>query len=428
MPGRQRKIGTAALAVAVGIATFALILGSQKGGDTAATSAAGAPTTTITQVPERTVAELVARGFIEAYGDLDETRALGFLADDADIRGLVTSVGDHSVTGTVDDVRMLLSLLRAQGYEQLPGIRCAELGNSQDTTTFRCGFAFHDIRSDELGLGPFRGSYFLLTVRDWKIVEASEFWDISEFSPQVWEPFAAWVSKRFPRDAAVMYTGSGARLSEESIRLWEKRSREYAAVQTSKGAGIAERFMAARNAYDGEKAMSLLAERGVAARLLWGNGLYPYMPTVRMNRRQAALALEAERIYGVRYADVRCRQHPVWGSEGRAQILCSYRMDSRLRQISGLAPARGSFGIGVHNGRIDYTSFPWLNVGFPSRVPEEGAAFAKWLEAEHPEAGGPMRRGTLFRTLGQELTLILTRKSVDLLARYLDEYERAAGG
>lgn len=39
-----------------------------------------------------------------------------------------------------------------------------------------------------------------------------------------------------------------------------------------------------------------------------------------------------------------------------------------------------------------------------------------------------MRRGTLFRTLGQELTLILTRKSVDLLARYLDEYERSATG
>jgi hypothetical protein len=52
----------------------------------------------------------------------------------------------------------------------------------------------------------------------------------------MWEPFAGWVSKAHPEDAAVMYTDgtySLARLTEESIRLWDQRSREYVKVKTA---------------------------------------------------------------------------------------------------------------------------------------------------------------------------------------------------
>ena len=38
-----------------------------------------------------------------------------------------------------------------------------------------------------------------------------------------------------------------------------------------------------------------------------------------------------------------------------------------------------------------------------------------------------MTDGTMFYTQGQELTLRLTPQAIDLLAGYLDEYERAAG-
>ena len=47
----------------------------------------------------------------------------------------------------------------------------------------------------------------------------------------MWEPFASWVSKAYPEDAAVMYEDggtSGMRLTEESIRLWERHTRGYA--------------------------------------------------------------------------------------------------------------------------------------------------------------------------------------------------------
>ena len=54
-------------------------------------------------------------------------------------------------------------------------------------------------------------------------------WDIKKFSPQRWEPFRDWVSASYPKDFGVMYTGGGSNfeLTEESIRLWEQRTREY---------------------------------------------------------------------------------------------------------------------------------------------------------------------------------------------------------
>jgi len=46
----------------------------------------------------------------------------------------------------------------------------------------------------------------------------------------VWEPFAEWVSKAYPEDAAVMYEDASYSLemhTPESIRMWEQHTREY---------------------------------------------------------------------------------------------------------------------------------------------------------------------------------------------------------
>ena len=53
-------------------------------------------------------------------------------------------------------------------------------------------------------------------------------YEIERFSPEMWEPFAEWVSTTHPDDAAVMYTDgtySGVRISEESIRSGSDTSR-----------------------------------------------------------------------------------------------------------------------------------------------------------------------------------------------------------
>jgi hypothetical protein len=174
-------------------------------------------------------AEEVATGFVTAYGDLDAEQAISYLADDADISGLWTPVGTPGVQGMQEQFRALIALLEAQGYKQL-GTSCEEVDSSAAGTLVQCRFDFHDLGSDQLRRGPFTGSHIDLTVRDGAIDQASTYWEIEKFSPQMWEPFANWVSKAHRDDAAVMYTDgtySGVRLNQESIRLWGQYTRGF---------------------------------------------------------------------------------------------------------------------------------------------------------------------------------------------------------
>jgi hypothetical protein len=417
----RKKVGAFAVVAAIGLVACS----GPRGTPRVKNATAPAPAEAVDAK-----AEEVATGFIDAYGAFDVDQANAYLAADADIADLIGSVGAPGVEGTLEEFRLYISFLEAQGYKQMLD-SCEELGSSASGTSLRCTFDYHAIRSDEIGLDPFTGSSFLLTVRDGEIVRASKTWAIAEFSPQMWEPFATWVSTAYSEDAAVMYadgTYSGARLTEESVRLWEKRSREYVKVELAEMAPmveIAESFMEARNAYDAEKAMSLLAD-GATALLMHDNAMEPDMPTARLDREELALALEAERLYGVRYEPFECQPDPV--SWADTQIRCFYRMDNKLRQIDGFPPVKSSFGIGVRNDRITNLSFPWLNVGFPAGKPAEGANFVEWVEATHPEVGGiqgGFHDGELFRIMGQEVVLILTPDSIDLLAGYLEEYERS---
>jgi hypothetical protein len=206
--GGKRIGAVAAAAVALVLIAALLIIQSRE----------EAPATDQTPVAVNARAEEVATGFVEAYGAFDVEQAMTYLADDATI----------AVLGAQDDLRLLSSWLEATGYQQIVE-PCERVGNSA-SGSIRCTFAFHALRSGELGRGPFRGSSFDLVVRDGKIVHASQDWEIEKFSPQVWEPFANWVSTVHPKDAAVMYqddSHSGVRLTEESIRLWELRTLEY---------------------------------------------------------------------------------------------------------------------------------------------------------------------------------------------------------
>jgi hypothetical protein len=213
--GGKRIGALAAAAVALVLIAASLIIQSREQAPATDQTpvAAGAQENTV-----NTRAEKVANGFVEAYGAFDVEQAMTYLADDATI----------TVLGAQDDLRLLVSWLEATGYQQIVD-PCEGVGNSS-SGSIRCTFAFHALRSGELGRGPFGGSSFDLVVRDGKIVHASQDWEIEKFSPQVWEPFANWVSTVHPKDAAVMYqddSHSGVRLTEELIRLWELRTLEY---------------------------------------------------------------------------------------------------------------------------------------------------------------------------------------------------------
>jgi hypothetical protein len=218
---RNRRVGAFAVVAAIVVAALAVIMATRPGEK--GTTTGGQPSTSPADPVE------VAIGFVEAYGALDADRATAFLSDDADISGLISSLGASGMAGTPQELSLQISWLNASGYVQLLD-SCRETGGFAFPAVVRCTFDFQNLRSDEVGLGPWSGSYFDLTVRDGQIIRASEYWETAGFSGQMWEPFARWVSRAYPVDAAVMYqdeSHGGVRLTPESIRLWERHTRGY---------------------------------------------------------------------------------------------------------------------------------------------------------------------------------------------------------
>lgn len=211
---RNRKVGALVVAAAIGLAAVMLIMELRPGED------AKAPANESAVINPGDAAVQVAEDFLDAFGAFDVDRAKAYLAEDADITGMTEGKG-------VAGLELMTSWLEATGYHQT--VTSCQPGTSGfPDITVACAFDFDDIRSEEIGRGPFSGSDFWIIVRDGEISRASMSWQIEQFSPQMWEPFADWVSTNYPEDAAVMYQdASNVRLTEKSIRLWEQRSREY---------------------------------------------------------------------------------------------------------------------------------------------------------------------------------------------------------
>jgi hypothetical protein len=220
--GRQRRrLGALAVAAAIGVAAIVLVLVTRPGETAPAPPGNDGPAV----YPVDPGAVDVATGFVEAYGSFDATKAISYLADGAD----VSVVGGAGGVGTAqEDWPLNLSWWKATGYQQLLD-ECVATGSSAAGTYVRCTLDYYGLRADQIGRGPFSGSFWDLTVRDGQIVSGDQYCEIARFSPQMWEPFATWVSETYPKDAAVMYTDSLSefRLTQKSIRLWEQHTKEY---------------------------------------------------------------------------------------------------------------------------------------------------------------------------------------------------------
>ena len=130
-------------------------------------------------------AEKVATSFIYAYGAFDVERATTYLADDADISGMMESVEAEGVEGTLDEFRLLISLLEAQGYKQMLN-SCQEQGSSavrhERLSAITISTSSGPIRSTG---EPLSGSFFVFAVRDGSIVRA---WGVCPGSPGKVQP------------------------------------------------------------------------------------------------------------------------------------------------------------------------------------------------------------------------------------------------
>ena len=118
------------------------------------------------------------------------------------------------------------------------------------------------------------------------------------------------------------------------------------------------------------------------------------------------------------------------GNGGSANVICSYSMDSRLRQLAGIPPLVSAFGLGIHGGKIDVLTFPWLNIGWNpgGYYPPSSMCSSRGSTPNIRKRDAERRARRLFRTVAQEWILKLTPESLDLLAGYLDAYERSVNG
>jgi hypothetical protein len=221
---RNRKYGAFAVAAAIGLVAVVALLATR--GSNPAPIPADSQTASSSLIASDPAALRVATGFVEAYGAFDAEGAIGYLADGADVSALG---GANGVGIAPEEWPLGLSWWEATGYEQI--LRsCKVTGTSAAGTDVRCALDYHNFGSERLGRGPFAGSYWDLTVLDGQIVQGSQYCEIKRFSPQMWEPFARWVSKTYPKDAAVMYPDDSLSdfvLTPESIALWGQHTKDY---------------------------------------------------------------------------------------------------------------------------------------------------------------------------------------------------------
>ena len=215
---RNQRIAAGVVGIAVFVAAIWVVT---TAGSFDRTTPADQPT-----VKPDAAAEEVALGFLDAYAAFDAQKAMTYVADDLDLRGVLNVA--HQVPANTEGLSLKLSLLQAVGYEQT--VTSCEAAAFGSDTSVVCEYVFHALGSDQIGRGPFSGNSYVFTVRDGAIVRAGEARNLDKFDRQMWWPFAEWVSSTYPKDAGVMYLHgprSIARFSPESIRLWERHTREY---------------------------------------------------------------------------------------------------------------------------------------------------------------------------------------------------------
>jgi hypothetical protein len=217
---RDQRIAAGVVGIAVFVAAIWIVT-SVGSLDRSETSVGPAGDVTGPGTALGTTAEEVATDFFNAYAVFHNAdRAVSMLANDADLSGV-------GADGT-REFRLLIRTMEAAGFKVTLD-SCVETISGTYASIVRCTYDFHAFRSDEIGRGPYSGNYAEFTIRDGEIIDVLAPRNL-EFLREMAEPFADWVSANYPDDVEVMYTPhfSDFRLSPESIRLWERRSREYA--------------------------------------------------------------------------------------------------------------------------------------------------------------------------------------------------------
>ena len=162
----------------------------------------------------------IATAFIEARDAWDGEAARALVADDALIDGFVATADEYL---TQDEFE------RATGWRFMQP-DCAETVAGPPADVF-CTYTMENAWSRARGVGPFPNSKFWFTIADGKIQQLTHLFEISEFSPQVWDVVRKWVRDTHPEDLDVLYTPEfdAPIRTPEAIALWEQYTKEFVA-------------------------------------------------------------------------------------------------------------------------------------------------------------------------------------------------------
>jgi ketosteroid isomerase-like protein len=357
--GRRRwpAIAVAAAALVL-IVVGVLVLAARE--DATEPSTPIPTSTTLAPAPTVASADEIATTYLAALAAHDAEQAASSLSD-----------GALTVAGGLDGMRLQAALDVASGF-QMSVDSCEQGATSTSGTLVRCTYAYHGLRSNEIGLEPFTGSAYRVMVRDGKIAAASDDieFTVNGFSPRVWEPFATWVSDTYPDDAAIMYSDSSLsdfRLTEESVSLWDRHTHEYV-DEGNWTTQLAKSFLEAWSASDLERAAVYLTDDALA-----GLG----------SAEHQRLDAEWARASGFKVSVDACEQLGV--SDAGTSVRCAYSFQGIRSDEMGLGPFGGSYDrFTVKDGAITDVSFDidTSSNGFSSQVWEP---FATWVSATYPD-------------------------------------------
>jgi hypothetical protein len=212
-PRRRRTRLLAAAAAAVLIATAAAVWASSRPPrDTEPTH---------TPSPSETAALATASAFVDAFARFDVPRARRLLAPHYRFSGAADNRGWPAVSHFFHETG------------QIRASRCLVVHRPEPGVVVDCPYRYQLMRSGELGLGPYRGSYFEIATQHGQIthINMHHETDTNGWSSQMWTPFATWVDTFHHADGAKMYPDWPQQghwpATDAAIRLWSERTRQF---------------------------------------------------------------------------------------------------------------------------------------------------------------------------------------------------------
>jgi hypothetical protein len=229
---RNRRVGALVLAAAIGLAAIVAVLAARSDHDETTPADRSAAVN-----PADAEAVNVATGFLAASGAYDVDKAMTYMADDANLSDFIGAEGAF-LPGSVKGLRLQFAWNEATHHKEI--IDSCEASASGSDIHVLCPYHWQGLGSDSIGLGPYGGASHDFIVRDGKIVGtgSGDSFTTKKFSPQVWEPFARWVSLTYPKDVGVMYhddTQTNFELTPKSIRLWGLHLGQYVKATQANG-------------------------------------------------------------------------------------------------------------------------------------------------------------------------------------------------